>query len=736
MAVIGKIQKNSLLLLIVIGLAMLAFIFTDFLRGGGNDVERLATATLNDEPIDEEAYQDLRERFVERSKNEYAYQQKEWTPSAERVAENNAFNELVRRQILGDEFEKLGIVCTVDELNDMIHGNHVHQWVLQVPVFNGPNGFSKDSVRTFINRIEVEPEGVSDEERENWMEMRRQWKEFENELKETRKADKYVTLIKKGIYTNKLEAQNQYNALYAKKQVKFVMQPYALIPADEVKITDEDIKAYYEKHKNDADYEQEEARDVQMVFFPIEPTPEDVEETKNLLNGLKSSFAVSPNTIGFVYQNSESKFLSDSTRFNMNNGTELAFSSRSLGGSYPESMDDAMQSAKPGDILGPVMAYNSDMQRQEIAIVKVMDVPTQKQAWVRHILISSGAMRTEERAKAIADSLIKVIKAEDNFAALVPQVSEDPGSKDKGGEYKWFAEGVMVPTFNDAAFNGPIGQIQLVKTDFGYHIVEVLGQAERVTPELALVTKMVRPSDNTLRFMEERAYEYIYHISEVEGDSAFNKVALDSNLDVNSARIYLSNEYVIGMKEASRMMKFAFGANTTAGTVSDPILDGDKYVVAIVDNIIEEGTPEFEDVKEAMRAPALRDKQAEVYIAKMSGKSSLEDVGKVLTNGFVRSADVNFDARTIYQGGQNELAVIGKLFTKIPVGKMTVPIQGEEGVYVFTVESETPAPETTDLTVVSGPMTVKRAGVSDAGVITALREKANLVDNRRRIEYQ
>ena len=106
MAVIGKIQKNSLLLLIVVGLAMLAFIFTD-LRGNSRDVEQLSTATLNGDLIDEQEYEELRENYVNRSKNEYAYQQKEWDNSALRIAEDNAFNELIRRSLLNHSKEAL-----------------------------------------------------------------------------------------------------------------------------------------------------------------------------------------------------------------------------------------------------------------------------------------------------------------------------------------------------------------------------------------------------------------------------------------------------------------------------------------------------------------------------------------------------------------------------------------------------------------------------------------------------
>ncbi len=736
MAVIGKIQKNSLLLLIVVGLAMLAFIFTDFIKGGPSEIEQLPSATLNGESMDQQEFDDLKEDYVNRSKSEYAYQGKEFDNAAERTAEDNAFNEMVRRTILEDEFAKLGIDCTSDELNDMIHGDHIHQWVVQIPIFNGPTGFSRDSVRNFLTRLELEPEGATEEQRDQWLESRKQWSDFEYELKNARKADKYVALIKKGIFVNKLESQNEYVGANNKKEVSYVVQRYVDIPQDDYTVSDEEIKAYYEEHKNDADYEQEEARDVQMVYFPIVATDEDRTKINDQLESLKGQFEKTPNDIGFVYQNSDSQFLSDSAVYKMSTDDKMAFSVRSNAGSYPAMADETIQNCEVGDVLGPFVAFNSDLQREEMAILKVVDTPTEKQAWVRHILISTGATRTEDRAKAVSDSLIRVIKANDNFAELVPQVSEDPGSIDNEGEYKWFAEGVMVPEFNDASFNGAIGQIQLVKTSFGYHIVEVLGQADRVTPELAIVSKVVRPSENTMRAIEGNAYNYIYALDGMAGDSTFNKLALDSSKEVQSTRIFLSNDYVLGVNNSKSMLKYAFNKNTTEGTVSDPILDGDKYVVAIVNNVIEEGVPSFEDVKEVMRAPALIDKQATAYIAKMSNHASLEDAGGVLTNGLVRKAEVTFNSKSVFNGGRPEPAIIGMLFTNIPVGKPLVPIQGEEGVYVFMVDAVTPAEETTDLAKITDPMRVKRSQSSDTRVIKALREKADLVDNRRKIEFQ
>ena len=738
MAVIGKIQKNSLLLLVVVGLAMLAFIFTDFIKGGGSGPEQIPTATLYGDPIDEQAFRDLKDDYVLRAQNDFAYQQKEFTDADRKLAENDAFNELVRKTILNQEFEKLGIVCTPDELNDMILGDHIHPWVRQIPLFNGPGGFSKDSVQNYITTLEIEPVGADDETMQGWKDQRKQWKNFEDELKSARQADKYVSMIRSGLYVNKLETENQYSALYSKKQVKFVMQRYRDIPEEEVTLTDEDLKAFYEEHKNESLYEQEESAAIRMVYFPIQPTAEDMEEIKSNMETLKEPFKNAVSDIGFVYQNSDSDYLSDSTIFKLGMGAQnFGFNNAPGAGVYPEAMDEMMQNAETGDVVGPFMAFDNKAKQNMLVIAKVTDTPTEKQAWVRHILIGAGATRTEERAKEIADSVMRVIRANDNFVEMVNAVSEDPGSKQTGGEYKWFDERTMVPEFTEASFNGPIGKLQLVKTAYGYHIVEVLGQADRKTPKLAVVGKFVKPSETTIRRTEERAYDFIYQVTESAMDSAFSKIALDSNMTPQATKMFISNEFVIGMAETSKIMKFAFNAAATEGEISNPILDDGKYVVAILDNKIEEGVPAFEDIKEVMRAEALKEKQAEKYIEIMSGKNSLEEIGELLTYGGIQTAELSFDSKSVYNGGGQEPAVIGALFRdELKTGNMTVPIQGKDGVYVFIVESETPAPETTDTEVVRAPLEVQRKGSADQAVIQGLREKADLEDNRKKIEFR
>ncbi|MBI3135772.1 MAG: peptidylprolyl isomerase [Bacteroidetes bacterium] len=727
MAIIGKIQRNSILLLVVIGLAMFAFIYTEYQSGTADNVDVLPFGTAYGEALDEEEYDYIVESYTTRDRQNSMMQGREYDATAEQQTKDQAFNEVVRRELMNREFEKLQLVCTTQELNDMIHGNHVHPWVMQIPIFQGPMGFSKDSVRSFINNLEVEPEDET--MRENWLAARKQWSEFEKELKDTRMADKYVTLIKKGLYVNSLEAKDQYYADNHKKKIRFVIQRYTDIPQDEITVTDEDIKAFYEEHKHEKQYEQEESRDIEYVSFPIMPTAEDVDQIISDLELMKADFAKTENNLAFMQSHSSTPFNSDTAQFRMGSD-QLVFDTFFGNNQYPASADDQIQAAKIGDVIGPFVSG------RDYAIAKVTGIKKEMQAWVRHILIKVDATQTDAYAKALSDSLVKVINAQDNFVEMVQKYTQDPGSIPTNGEYKWFSEGRMVPEFNDASFKGAIGKLQVVKTTYGYHIIEVLGRGERVVPSLAVVTKAVKASENTKKLMEEKVFDFIYAVNESKEDSAFHFTARDSNFTINPTRVWLSNNFVMGINKSERILRFAFNKDAQEKTISDPILDDDKYVVAYLSNIIPEGAPEFEDVKDQMRYPALKDKQAKVYMEKMAGKNSLEEIIPVMKNGQIVTAEVYFSSNVIQGGGGNEPEVIGKLFTKIPTGSMTKPIKGNTGVYVIIIESETQAPETTDYSVSRNNLLAARAGSADGLVIRALREKADVIDNRRRLELQ
>jgi peptidyl-prolyl cis-trans isomerase D len=744
MAVIGKIQKNSLLLLVVVGGAMLAFIFADAKTWFGGNDKPTAMATIYNQDIDEAELGELNTSFIDNAKRNLYYQGKsaEWDSKKEKEAKDQAFNEYVRRDLMNRELDALGLTVSADELNDMVLGNHIHPWIQQERSFQDAQGnFSKDSCAKYILYLETEPDGIDTMAYNRWMETKAAWKNFESELADSRKADKYVTLIKKGVYVNSLEAKNQYYGAKENRKISYVIKKYTDIAQDEVELTDEELKAYFEEHKNEKQYEQlDESAVVDFVEFTVAPTQFDVDEALSSLSDSKEKFGESMNDIGFIYNKSDvidEDKLSDSTTYSL--GTDKFSFNQKL---YPLIADADVQASDSGDVVGPYLTFG-DKGEQIAVLLKVKGFESQEQAWVRHILISTGASRTEKAGKKMADSVVNVIKANNNFTEMVSAVSEDPGSVQNGGEYKWFPKGRMVPAFEDASFNGKKGKLQVVKTTYGYHIVEVLDKRNAKLPILVPLIKNVKPSFETKGDIEDIAYDYISDLNEMEGDSAFFEIAKRDSMAVKNSRLTIKYDYVMGFNSEiskSAIKKFAFSKDAVEGDISDPIYDKEDgvYKVAILSSKIAMGTPSFEDVKEQMRFPALRDKQAAKYIEMMSGTGNLQEIVAKMPELRIQTVNVNYNVNTIQGGGGNEPKIVGSVFA-IPEGnvnQMTIPIQGESGIYVFIVDEILSAPETTDYIAEQKSLRTGKQANADNLVIRALREKADVIDNRERINVQ
>ncbi len=737
MAVIGKIQKNSYLLLIVIGLAMLAFIFTDNFKNLSGGEEPLARGTLFGQPINENELSDLEDDFVTRDRQNAAYQGKEYTSTDEDNSRDQAFNEIIRKQVMQKELDLLQLQVSSDELNDMISGNNIHPWVSQISMFKNSIGeYSRDSVVKFLDNLYQEPDGIDTALYSRWKEARKQWSTFEQELKGARTTDKYVSLVKKGIYVNSLESKNQYVANKETRGISFVLHKYGAIQESEVDFSDDDIRAYYDLHKGDREYEQTvEAAEISFVEFPVKYSQADLNNLTAEMEEMKAAFKLTDNTIYFMATKGEDKFYSDTTGFEL--GEEI-FELNPQGQvyKYPASIDSLVQASNKGDVIGPFKSVNPETNEDMLIIAKVNGFEMQKRAWVRHILVGTST-RTEAEAKKKSDSIINVIKSKNNFVEMVELFSEDPGSKTKGGEYKWFKEGQMVPEFNDASFEGPMGKLQLVKTDYGYHIVEVLGREERKLPKLAPIRKTIKPGQETIDDMENIAYDFINNVEDLNEDSAFYKAALEKGLMTKYSKLYIASNFVTGFEETSQIKKFSFAKDASEGDISEAILDNGVIKVAYLENKIGEGVPNYDDVKDQMRIPALREKQAKKYMEVMGGTSNLNEVATKV-NGKVQSATLKFSSNAVPGAGGNEGEIVGMIFslTKENEGAVLVPIKGEAGIYVITLDKINEAEESDDYVIEGTALLNTRTGSADGNVMRALREKANVEDNRQRIEAQ
>lgn len=716
MAVIGKIREKSYLLIIMLGLALGAFILTDSLktcqRSSG---EVQSQGSIYGEPIDEQRYNEILEEEMNSTRQTVMKEGKEMTEQDREKARDNAWNEYVRQTIMNRQFADLGIEVSTEELNDFIHGDNIHPQIKQFPIFqNKQKQFSRDSLVKFINNYLP---NARPEEKEFW-------KNIETFIRNDRKVKKYLALINKGVYVTNAEANQHYLEENTVRNARYVVKKYADIPNSSIdSLTDEELMAYYEDHKNDKRYEMKETREIKYIEFVIGPSAEDKEKFADKFERTKKRFEETGldtmAVANFVQANADSEEFNPGKRYKS--------------GQIPPSLDSAVAKAKVGDVVGPIEWVNGNM-----ALVKVFNKDSvEVEAKVRHILLSTNPSMSNQQKLAIkarADSIVDVIKRKKNFEAMVKEFSQDPGSIDSGGVYNWFPKGKMVPPFEKASFEGELGKLQVVQTQFGFHIVEPLDR--RATPleqpqySFAVVDKEVNPSRETVDNIRNEAAQAMY--SDKDYLESIDAIAKEANKEVKKARLVINSYFLPQFEKVSSIKKWAFDGMTSEGDVSEPISTGNKIIIAELSNKISEGAPDFEDAKQMMYGEAFKKKKAKVYMEKMQG-DNLEQIAQNVEST-VLTGDIKFSSNTIVGGGGNEPKVVG-MACALEAGQKTAPIEGEVGIYVVEIVSVNTAPETSDLSAQKKSLTQKRRGMVDAGVFNALQEKAEVEDNRRRLEY-
>lgn len=727
MALIGKIREKSVLLVIIIFVALMAFVLGDwqsFSRGGGDEI---GYGTIAGEQVDAQKYLEAAENFLNNEKQTAMQQGRELTQQEQDAAEDKAWSYIVETNVLNREIEALGLTVGPQEFDAYLYARDGF-----APLPDLAQNFSDSLGRFDANALRQRIEQMETAEDAN---TRKSWEDSKNYYIERRKQEKYFALISQGTYVTKAEAQEEYIAQKESKSIRLVLKRYSDVSDEEIKVTDEEMMAYYNEHKNDKKYDQKfDSRKVKYFDVRVEPSMEDVKAFDKKMNALKTEFAASSNDSVFVMKNSDPSFRFYSKE---HQATFLPMGNEKArqGLTYPSTMDSVFANAPIGSVVGP---YKDG---ENMRIAKVLDYNT-KVLKVRHILLSAPRADSAkvDVVRKTADSLLAKIN-KGNFEEYVTKYSEDPGSKDKGGVYENFMDYEMVPEFSKFASDEPIGKIGVVQTDYGFHIMEVLDRTSVRYPVLAVVQKMLKPSIETIAQKESEVYDLLYKLDGgmkgiEEGAKKIEKFdtivqragyfAREITINGNKPLVYGYNTKLA----EDKLIKMAFDEDVEVGTLcGSPIKDKDRYVIAVVSGVREKGAPSFEDIKDAIKFELVKEGKAKRFIAEMNGASSVDALSKKMNIAPV-DAEVTFGSAQINAVGF-EPEIIGAVFSGLKDGQKTVPLMGRNGVYVVEIKKTTKAPATSNYTEQKTFLTQNAKGTAPNSAKAALMEKANIIDNRR-----
>ena len=659
MATLQNIRNRAgVLVAIIIGLALLAFILGDLLRAGSSILQ---SSKMDIGEIDGTSvkYNDFQKK-VEQTADVYKMNSGNtqindhlWSQIREQVWQGT-----IRENIMTPIYEEEGIAVSPEELFDMVQGNNIHPIVRQLFTNTQTGQFNKSTVLNFLKAIDSNT--ASSKQKAYWLYL-------EDQITKDRLYTKYINLLSKGLFITKKQAKYSLANNNKTVNIQYIKQEYNSIPDSAVNINESEINKYYKQHQED--YKETALREIQYVVFPVIASQEDDIATKKWIDEIKSDFTSSKNNKEFVNINSDVHF--DDT---FNKKDELS-----------SELADFAFNGKVGDVYGP---YKKDGKYQLVKIDDIANLPDSVKA--RHILILPQTAGSQKRASEIADSLKNRIEKGDSFDALAKKYSEDKGSVARGGDLGWFKKNQMIKEFENVCFTGKVGEIYTVTSKYGVHVIELMKKGkEEKQVKLAKLIRNIEPSNNTYQTVYAQASKFA---SKTTTEDQFQENVKKENLNRKIARVKENDEQITGLDQSRALIRAAYTAksktvlkNKEGSTIFE---FGDNFVIGILSAAKKNGIASLESVRPRIVMEVKKAQKAKILTAKMKEAISgndLEATAKKLNSEVKDANNITFNSYTAAYG--MEPAVTGTVIS-LGTNKISAPIEGLTGVYLAKVISE------------------------------------------------
>jgi peptidyl-prolyl cis-trans isomerase D len=720
MSIIQTIRdKGAKVSVVLIALALVGFILTDYFsgknRGGFSRSETVGRVNGRNIGFDDfNKRMEQMEANIKQQAMQYGQNPEQAVVNAQALEET--WNQEISRMLLIDEFEKIGMQIGKKELGDILYGPNAPQDLQRQFTDEATGKFNAALAKQNIDQMLKKG---TEEQKANI-------NNYINELEQFRKTEKYYSLLSNSVNYPRwfVEKQNADNSQIA--NISMVREVYASIPDSTIKISDKEINDFISKHKED--FKQEESRSIEYVSFSASPSAADSADVKNRLLGLKEAFDST---------NNMEQFLTGEGVGNYYNGYIS-------GKTIQIAVKDSIFRTPVGSVYGPYLDGNS------YVLAKLEGVRTMPDTVkVRHILVAtmqrdqqSGQMypvRDSSTAKKLIDSIQTALRSGSNFDTLCVKLSDDPGSKDKGGVYENVPSGQMVAPFNDFIFLNPTGSKGIVKTDFGYHYIEILSQkGNSAAYKIAYLPKEIFASQETDNKAQNDANLFAADSRDIKSfNEGYEKTLKPQGIIKGIAsNITRTGSEIRGVGYSRNFVRSIYDAKR--GEVLKPERIDDNYVVAVITEVFNKGTQSASQARNSVE-PLLRNKKkAEALKQKIGKVSTLEAVSQLLNNIPIEKVDsLRMSSKNVNAKLGFEPRVVGAAFNPANKGKVVPEVlEGGNGVYVIRVESVAATPSA------SGSVADQRKLLADqakqylnnqqspANPVNALKKAASITDKR------
>jgi parvulin-like peptidyl-prolyl isomerase len=555
---------------------------------------------------------------------------------------------MVTQKLLDKKIKEFGIVVTDDEVRDAIMGPNPPADIRQQ--FTDSTGtFNRQAFESAMRDPRNKQILITIEERE----------------RQRLTQQKLQNILFASVTATENEAYDNFIRQNIKMKAKYIAIDPNTIPDSDVKVTDEDLKKYYDEHAEE--YKIENQRRIKYVLFNRQPSQSDSLIVKKNLEAIVAKLKADTASFkSYVQSYSEQPYKKDTVAM-----TTLPAESR-----------DVLMKANKGDIVGPVKTYEG------YVVYKLVDKVASKNEMVRasHILIRSTGNDAADKQKI--DEIYNELMKGANFEQVARTKSQD-GSASQGGDLGWFGKGQMVKPFEDACYSGKIGQIQKpIKTQFGYHIIKVTGRSNQSFVIEKIVNKVtISATTSDKIFQDASDFAYVAKENGFESEAKALKYSVIETPPFNEEAAAIAG---LGINKA--LVKWAFASSV--GEVSDVFRFPAGYAVAMVSEIIKPGMKSFDEVKASIRSNVLRMKKLEkaVEIAK-NIKSKIGDNGdpQIATSVWA-SAKIDTTGEFNSSGSIPKLGreyAFAEVALKADLNKWTSPVKGTNYAYLINVTYRT-----------------------------------------------
>lgn len=595
MATLQKIRNHGVLLLVIVGLAMLAFIMGDFINSGSSFFNRGRenVGEIAGHKVHYTEYEAAKDQLTEVYKIESGRTDIDEDLSAQ--IRNQVWQMMLMDYTLREQAEEIGMDITAEELSNLCIGENPHQLIRSRRAFYDETGnFNRFALINFLNSINQEAQDA--EQAANLKQAKTYWMYWEKAVRLTYMQEKYTALVSKLVTANALDAKYAFDGRQTSVDVQYVEQPYFAVPDSAVKVTNGDIKKLYAQHKEE--YKQTPNRTIEYVDFAIVPSENDFAEVEHTMRSLENDFRTRPDVENVVNGNSDVLY----------DGRD--YSIETIPAEYKDFAFG--KNAKKGDCTDLAFADNT------YAMARIMDCGYNKSDSVQLRLLANGE-----------------------------------GTEDV--ELGWFQANEIQKNIATPAFNGKKGDKFTVSSGMGEQTFQIVDKSVP-TPKvkLAILSRTVGASSKTYSILYNKAKQFIVNNGTEE---KFRTAAAEEGLTVMPAYALNANaDKVADLKNSRPIVRWAFEAKE--GQVSDVFECGDRFVVAMLTETHDGDYRTLDEVRAELVVEATNNKKAEYIINQLNGVSTLDEAAKLFDTDVKTAENVSLSSYRFGSTGI-EPAVIG-----------------------------------------------------------------------------